>query len=170
MPPSSRRTPGCCSASDRSEGASMGMDQTVTFPGEPPEWPAVRDLLAARGFAVQTRMIDGELAFPDEAPRAGWRELRVGTPAGMVTPRREAGGGRRGGGGREGVGREGIPELDRRVHAIQIFKIGELVGGHVGDEIDGGPVVVFGGERRPAVGDDGAAFRAAVGAAPPEED
>jgi hypothetical protein len=69
----------------------MGMDQTVTFAGEPPAWAAVRDLLAARGFAVQTRMIDGELAFPDEAPPAGWRELRVGTPQGMVTLRREPG-------------------------------------------------------------------------------
>jgi hypothetical protein len=67
------------------------MDQTVTFAGEPPAWPAARDLLAARGLPVQTRMIDGELAFPDEEPPAEWRELRVGTPQGMVTLRREAG-------------------------------------------------------------------------------
>jgi hypothetical protein len=37
------------------------------------------------------RMIDGQLAFPDEAPPEGWRELRVGTPGGMVTIRRETG-------------------------------------------------------------------------------
>ena len=55
-----------------------------------PTWAAVRDLLAARGYAVQTRMIDGELAFPDEEPPAAWRELRAGTPEGMVTIRREA--------------------------------------------------------------------------------
>jgi hypothetical protein len=36
-------------------------------------------------------MIDGELAFPDEAPPEGWRELRVGTAGGMVTVRREPG-------------------------------------------------------------------------------
>lgn len=67
----------------------MGMDQTVTFAGKsPPSWPAVRDLLAARGFPAQTRMIDGELAFPDEEPPESWRELRVGTPQGMVTLRR----------------------------------------------------------------------------------
>jgi hypothetical protein len=68
----------------------MGMDRTVRFEGGPPTWEAVRDLLAARGFPVQTRMIDGQLAFPDEAPPADWRELRLGTPQGMVTVRREA--------------------------------------------------------------------------------
>jgi hypothetical protein len=69
----------------------MGMDQTVTFAGKVPAWPAVADLLARRGFAAQVRMIDGELAFPDEVPPEGWRELRVGTPQGMVTLRREGG-------------------------------------------------------------------------------
>jgi hypothetical protein len=68
----------------------MGMDQTATFGGGAfPPWPAVRDLLARHGFPVQVRMIDGELAFPDEEPAAGWRELRLGTPQGMVTVRRE---------------------------------------------------------------------------------
>jgi hypothetical protein len=70
----------------------MGMEQAVTFAGGPvPAWDAVRDLLAARGYPVQTRMIDGELAFPDEVPPEAWRELRVGTPGGMVTLRREPG-------------------------------------------------------------------------------
>jgi hypothetical protein len=70
----------------------MGMDQAVTFAGGPvPAWDAVRDLLAGRGYAVPMRMIDGELAFPDEAPPEAWRELRVGTPGGMVTLRREPG-------------------------------------------------------------------------------
>jgi hypothetical protein len=66
----------------------MGMDRTVTFDAAPPAWPAVRDLLATRGFAVQMRMIDGQLAFPDEEPAADWRELRVAAAAGMVTVRR----------------------------------------------------------------------------------
>jgi hypothetical protein len=35
------------------------------------------------------RMIDGQLAFPDEEPAELWRELRLGTPQGMVTVRRE---------------------------------------------------------------------------------
>jgi hypothetical protein len=69
----------------------MGMDQTVSFRGAPPSWGAVRDLLARHGYPVQMRMIDGQLAFPDEAPPEGWRELRVGTPGGMVTLRREPG-------------------------------------------------------------------------------
>src|SRR3712207_8342677 len=30
-------------------------------------------------------------SFPDEVPPEGWRELRVGTPQGMVTLRREGG-------------------------------------------------------------------------------
>ena len=66
----------------------MGMDQTVTFPGAAPEWPAVATRLAGRGFSVQVRMIDGLPAFPDEEPPADWRELRIGTDAGMVTLRR----------------------------------------------------------------------------------
>jgi hypothetical protein len=69
----------------------MGMDQTVSFTGPPPPWGAVRDLLGRHGYPVQLRMIDGQLAFPDEAPPEGWRELRVGTPGGMVTVRREPG-------------------------------------------------------------------------------
>jgi hypothetical protein len=69
----------------------MGMDQTVTFAGPPPAWEAVRDLLARHGYPVPLRMIDGQLAFPDEAPPEEWRELRVGTPGGMVTVRREPG-------------------------------------------------------------------------------
>jgi hypothetical protein len=35
-------------------------------------------------------MINGELAFPDEAPPADWRELRISLTAGMVTIRRTA--------------------------------------------------------------------------------
>jgi hypothetical protein len=71
----------------------MGIDQRVKFPGDAiPPWAAVRDLLAGRGFPVEMRMIDGELSFPDEAPPEAWRELRVGTPQGMVTVRREANG------------------------------------------------------------------------------
>jgi hypothetical protein len=69
----------------------MGMDQTVGFPGRtPPAWPAVAGLLAQNGFAVQMRMIDGELSFPDEALPEGWREIRVGSAGAMVTIRRQA--------------------------------------------------------------------------------
>src|SRR3954470_3421238 len=67
----------------------MGMDQKVTFPPEcAPAWPAVAALLAARHYPVQVRMIDNQLAFPDEEPGADWDDLRVGTPQGMVTLRR----------------------------------------------------------------------------------
>ena len=67
----------------------MGMEQAVTFAtGSLPSWDTIAALLAARGFPAQVRMIDGELAFPDEQPPEGWRELRLGTPQGMVTLRR----------------------------------------------------------------------------------
>ena len=63
---------------------------TVTLAGDgPPAWPAVRDLLARRGFMVRMRMIDGQPAFPDEEPGEGWREIRVAAADGMVTVRRD---------------------------------------------------------------------------------
>jgi hypothetical protein len=69
----------------------MGVEQRVACAGgQVPAWTEVRDLFARHGFPVQLRMIDGELSFPDELPPAGWRELRLGTPAGMITVRREA--------------------------------------------------------------------------------
>jgi hypothetical protein len=65
------------------------MDQTVVFPqGKPPAWPEVAGLLAGQGRPVQMRMIDGELAFPDEEPPEGWREIRVGASGAMVTMRK----------------------------------------------------------------------------------
>ena len=67
----------------------MGVDQKVLFAAERmPPWPRVRETLAAL-HPVQMRMIDGQLAFPEEDPPADWRELRVGTAAGMITLRRE---------------------------------------------------------------------------------
>jgi hypothetical protein len=69
----------------------MGLDQAVTFaPGKVPAYSAVSELLARRGFPVQMRMIDGNLAFPDEMPEEPWRELRLATPQGMVTVRRDS--------------------------------------------------------------------------------
>ena len=68
----------------------MGVEQRVTFAGDVPAWPAVRALLGGANYPVQTRMIEGQLAFPDEEPPVDWREMRLGTPGGMVTLRREA--------------------------------------------------------------------------------
>ena len=67
----------------------MGVEQTVTFPpGAVVRWSEVSDLLARREFPAQVRMIDGELALPDEVPPDSWGELRVGTTPGMVTLKR----------------------------------------------------------------------------------
>lgn len=67
----------------------MGLERTVQFPADGvPAWGAVAAHLARVGAAAPLRMIDGMPAFPDEEPEWGWRELRAGLPAGMVTVRR----------------------------------------------------------------------------------
>jgi hypothetical protein len=69
----------------------VGMEQKVEFgDGGCPAFAAVAELLAQSKFPIQLRMIDGELAFPNEVPPDTWRELRLGTPAGMITVRRDA--------------------------------------------------------------------------------
>jgi hypothetical protein len=69
----------------------MGMDRTIRFAsGDTPSWEAIRDQLRRVGEDVTLRMIDGLPAFPDESPDPAWRELRLGTAAGMVTVRRRA--------------------------------------------------------------------------------
>jgi len=70
----------------------MGLTTTISTPGAAPAWPAVAKRLAGRGVAVQMRLIDGQPAFPDEAPPEGWRELRVASGGRMVTIRRTTGG------------------------------------------------------------------------------
>ena len=54
----------------------MGMEHRVDFgPRGCPHWSDVAADLAARGFPVEMRMIDGQLAFPDETPPENWHEL-----------------------------------------------------------------------------------------------
>lgn len=67
----------------------MGLDRTVRFPaGELPAWDLIKSHLARLGEPAPLRMIDGQLAFEDEVPEPGWRELRVSVGPGMVTVRR----------------------------------------------------------------------------------
>lgn len=47
--------------------------------------------LAAAGFACQLAMVDGQLVFPSAAPPDAWGEVRLRTPAGMITLRRRGG-------------------------------------------------------------------------------
>ena len=64
----------------------MGIAQSVTFPAENNAvWATLVSRLAEQNFPVQLRMIDGLPAFPDEEPPTDWRELRAGTPPGIVT-------------------------------------------------------------------------------------
>lgn len=66
----------------------MGLDRAVRFPGDAiPSWDAIQPHLRRVGEAGLVRMIDGLPAFPDEVPEPGWRELRVGLSAGMITVR-----------------------------------------------------------------------------------
>lgn len=71
----------------------MGMDQRILCDKDKtPSWSVLTQFLAARKFPIDLRMVDGELAFPDETPPETWRELRIGTPGGMITIRRESDG------------------------------------------------------------------------------
>jgi hypothetical protein len=69
----------------------MGMERRVPLAGDGPAWDAVAGAAARAGFPLQMRMIDGELAFPDETPPPGWRELRVAHGGAMITVRRGEG-------------------------------------------------------------------------------
>src|SRR5271156_5674410 len=69
---------------------AMGMEQTVRFRTAPPAWTAARDILATRGHTFQVCMFDGQLTFPNEQLEETWSELRLKTPQGMITVRREA--------------------------------------------------------------------------------
>jgi len=66
----------------------MGMDRTIRFPPHhTPTWVAIRAQLGRVGEQATLRMIDGLPAFPDEELVPGWKEVRIGFSAGMVTLR-----------------------------------------------------------------------------------
>jgi len=67
----------------------MGMSHVVECPNGVPDWPKVAEWLALHSSPAQMRMIDGQLAFPDEEPPADWRELRVALSGVMLTIRRQ---------------------------------------------------------------------------------
>jgi hypothetical protein len=70
----------------------MGMERVVQFAGPPPTWAAIQKELAAAGLPVTVRMIDGLPAFPDEVPPDDWSEVRISTPSGMMTLRKQSDG------------------------------------------------------------------------------
>ena len=68
----------------------MGMEHKVSIARNTAiVWTELTAYCNARAFPLQLRMIDGELAFPDETPPHDWRELRISTSGGMVTLRRD---------------------------------------------------------------------------------
>lgn len=68
----------------------MGLTRTLCCPHGIRVWPQVAAALRDRGLAPQLRMIDGQLALPDEEPTMEWREIRVSISGSMVTLRRHA--------------------------------------------------------------------------------
>src|SRR5437868_14278550 len=71
----------------------MGIDRRVVLDeSRVVAWSAIAERLAGRGFNAELRMIDGQLSLPDESPPPNWSELRIATPAGMLTLRRQTAG------------------------------------------------------------------------------
>jgi hypothetical protein len=68
----------------------MGMQREIVFESAAPDWEAIHERLVAGGHEPGMRLIDGEIALPDEEPPDGWRELRVTIDGSMVTVAREA--------------------------------------------------------------------------------
>jgi hypothetical protein len=66
----------------------MGMEKVIAFEDGPPPWATIMEKARGAGLALTIRMIDGMPAFPDEVPEPSWREVRVSSPAGMMTLRR----------------------------------------------------------------------------------
>ena len=71
------------------EVCRMGMEYVVEPADELPKLASIREILAGEGYSLQTRMIDGQLAFPDEEPKGPWSELRVAINKNMITLRHD---------------------------------------------------------------------------------
>ncbi|MSU78386.1 MAG: hypothetical protein EXS16_09850 [Gemmataceae bacterium] len=68
----------------------MGMEHKVSIARNTAIiWTELTAYCNAWAFPLQLRMIDGELAFPDETPPHDWKELRISTSGGMITLRRD---------------------------------------------------------------------------------
>lgn len=61
----------------------MGLEVLIAPPVEP--LAVVLARLAADGFPTTVMMVDGALVTPGAVPPAGWRDVRLRTPAGTVT-------------------------------------------------------------------------------------
>ena len=65
----------------------MGLEILVRRPSALPLAPLV-DALAAAGLPSTVAMVDNVLQGPGSAPPAAWRDVRLRTPAGIVSLRR----------------------------------------------------------------------------------
>jgi hypothetical protein len=63
----------------------MGMELAVQRAAESVSIRAVLAALAQAGMVCTIMMVDGQLVMPGSEPAAGWRDLRLRTPSGMVT-------------------------------------------------------------------------------------
>ncbi len=65
----------------------MGLEKVIVYEGMSPSWAQLAEAFQHRGLKAVIRMIDGQLAFPDESPPSAWHEVRLGFSAGMITLR-----------------------------------------------------------------------------------
>ena len=68
----------------------MGLTSTVAVEGTP-ALAALLERLAAAGLPSTLLMVDNQLVSPKRPPPAVWTEVRLKTPAGTITLRRQAG-------------------------------------------------------------------------------
>jgi hypothetical protein len=67
---------------------AMGLDVTVDR-AAPLAFVPLLAKLAERGLPATIAMVDGQLHLPKAEPPATWRDVRLRTPAGMLTVRRD---------------------------------------------------------------------------------
>jgi hypothetical protein len=69
----------------------MGQEIVIPTSKQSWSWEDFLEHCQRKNLSMEMRMIDGNLAFPDEKPEPDWREVRIATANGMITLRRELG-------------------------------------------------------------------------------
>ena len=67
----------------------MGMELVVRRAADGVSIRAVLEALSRGGMVCTVMMVDGQLVMPGGEPAAGWHDLRLRTPSGMVTVARK---------------------------------------------------------------------------------
>ena len=67
----------------------MGMELAVQRSADGVSIRGVLEVLSRGGMVCTVMMVDGQLVMPGSEPPAGWRDVRLRTPSGMVTVTRK---------------------------------------------------------------------------------